>query len=221
MRSFEERQAKIAQEIQKSEKRWKKRQSKTRATPHVQEEPPWPASIPDDPLPPHEPDGYWSGYRSGWPFDKEKDTEYAEGREAIGEMAVRHRREYPFIFRTSRIIMVKDEEEFRNYIERVYTTDLIIPEGDNRIRYMLLEMNRDVDKALGMLCCRCGDCGKVAAGLFHGNPDMGDPLYQILHRKDWFCANFGWTFMGGHGSPGGRRMICPDCSKRYESEAKE
>lgn len=221
MRSFEERQAKIAQEIQKSEKRWKKRQSKTRAKTHVQEEPPWPASIPDDPLPPHEPDGYWSGYRSSWPFDKEKDTEYAEGREAIGDMAIRHRKEYPFIFRTSKFITVNNEEEFRAYIERTYTSELITAQGDNRCRYMLLEMTDDVSKALGMLCCRCGDCGKIAAGLFHGNPDMGDPAYQILHRKDWFCANFGWTFMGGHGYSGGRRMICPECSKRYESEAKE
>jgi len=218
MKSFEERQAKNAHEIQKSEKRWKRKQAKTHV---LKEEPPWPESIPDDPLPPHEPDGYWSGHKTYWPFGKEKDTEYAEGREAIGEMAVRHRREYPFSFLTSRYITVENKEEFRNYIERVYTTELITPEGDNRIRYMLLEMNEDVDKALGMLCCRCGDCGKVAAGLFHGNPDMGDRLYQIMHRKDWFCANFGWTFMGGHGYPGGRRMICPECSKRYESEAKE
>ena len=70
----------------------------------------------------------------------------------------------------------------------------------------------------GMLCCRCGDCGKIAAGLLHGNPDMGDSAYQIMHRKDWFCCNFGWTFMGGHGYPGGRRMICPECSKVYAAK---
>lgn len=174
---------------------------------------PYPDEIPEDPLPDHEPDGYWSGYRSRWPFGKDKETEYAEGREAIADMAIRHRDSYPFKFRTSQTIELDSAEDFRKYIERVYTTGLIIPEGDNRIRYQFL--HKTSDSILGMLCCRCGDCGKIAAGLLHGNPDMGDSAYQIMHRKDWFCCNFGWTFMGGHGYPGGRRMICPECSKVY------
>lgn len=177
-------------------------------------EPVYPEQIPEDHLPSHEPDGYWSGYRSRWPFGKEKDTDYAEGHEAIADMALRYRQDYPFIFKTSRIITLNSSEDFRNYIERVYTVDLI-HEIDNRIRYQLLKMDKDEKSAIGMLCCRCGDCGKIAAGLLHGNPDMGDPAYQIMHRKDWFCCNFGWTFMGGHGYPGGRRMICPECSKIY------
>lgn len=182
---------------------------------------PYPDKIPEDPLPDHEPDKYWSGYRSRWPFGKDKETEYAEGREAIADMAIRHRESYPFKFRTSTTIELDSAEDFRKYIERVYTTELIIPDGDNRIRYQLLGWSRREDPPLGMLCCRCGDCGKIAAGLLHGNPDMGDPAYQTMHRKDWFCCNFGWTFMGGHGYPGGRRMICPECSKVYaEKEAK-
>lgn len=179
------------------------------------EKPIYPEQIPEDPLPDHEPDEYWSTFRSRWPFGKEKDTEYAEGREAIADMALRYRQDYPFIFKTSRIITLNSSEDFRNYIERVYTVDLI-HETDNRIRYQLLKMDKDEKSAIGMLCCRCGDCGKIAAGILHGNPDMGDPCYQIMHRKDWFCCNFGWTFMGGHGYPGGRRMICPECSKVYE-----
>lgn len=176
----------------------------------------YPDEIPDDPLPSHEPDGYWSGYKSRWPFDKDPDTEYAEGRKAISDMAIRYRQDYPFTFRTSRTITVESAEDFRKYIERVYTVDLIIPNGDNRIRYQLLRMDKDTRSAVGMLCCRCGDCGKIAAGILHGNPDMGDWAYQYMHRKDWFCCNFGWTFMGGHGHPQGRRMICPECSKKYE-----
>jgi len=183
---------------------------------------PYPDEIPEDPLPDHEPDGYWSGYSRCFAGDKENETEYAEGREAIADMAIRHRDSYPFRFRTSKTIELDSAEDFRKYIERVYTDELITPDGDNRIRYQLLRMDKDVRSAVGMLCCRCGDCGKIAAGLFHGNPDMGDPAYQIMHRKDWFCCNFGWTFMGGHGYPGGRRMICPECSKVYErKEAKE
>ena len=177
---------------------------------------PYPAEMPDDPLPEHEPDGYWSGHRDHWPFGKEKDTEYAEGREAIADMAVRHRQKYPFSFNTSKSVDIESADEFRKYIERVYTVELIHPNGDNRIRYQLLTFD---DKGpVGLLCCRCGDCGKIAAGLLHGNPDMGDYCYQIMHRKDWFCTNFGWTYMGGHGSPGGRRMICPECSKIYEAK---
>ena len=177
---------------------------------------PYPAEMPDDPLPEHEPDGYWSGHRNHWPFGMETDTEYAEGREAIADMAVRHRQKYPFSFNTSKSVDIESADDFRKYIERVYTVELICPNGDNRIRYQLLTF--DDKEPVGLLCCRCGDCGKIAAGLLHGNPDMGDRAYQIMHRKDWFCTNFGWTYMGGHGSPGGRRMICPECSKIYAAK---
>lgn len=177
---------------------------------------PYPAEMPDDPLPEHEPDGYWSGHRNNWPFGKEMGLEYAEGREAIADMAVRHRQDYPFTFRTSKCIEIESADDFRKYIERVYTVELITSNGDNRIRYQLLTF--DDKEPVGLLCCRCGDCGKIAAGLLHGNPDMGDYCYQIMHRKDWFCTNFGWTYMGGHGSPGGRRMICPECSKIYAAK---
>ena len=177
---------------------------------------PFPAEMPDDPLPEHEPDGYWSGHRNLWPFGKEMGLEYAEGREAIADMAVRHRQKYPFTFRTSKRVDIESADDFRKYIERVYTVELIHPNGDNRIRYQLLTF--DDKEPVGLLCCRCGDCGKIAAGLLHGNPDMGDYCYQIMHRKDWFCTNFGWTYMGGHGSPGGRRMICPECSKIYAAK---
>ena len=183
---------------------------------HGEKAKPYPAEMPDDPLPEHDPDGYWSGYGNHWPFGKEKDTEYAEGREAIADMAVRHRQDYPFTFRTSKRVDIESADDFRKYIERVYTVELIHPNGDNRIRYQLLTF--DDKEPVGLLCCRCGDCGKIAAGLLHGNPDMGDYCYQIMHRKDWFCTNFGWTYMGGHGSPGGRRMICPECSKIYAAK---
>ena len=183
---------------------------------------PYPDEIPEDPLPSHEPDGYWSGYRSRWPFGKDKETEYAEGREAIADMALRYRKTYPFTFRTSKEIVCETPEDFRSYIERVYTTDLITPDGNNNIRYQLLEWpSGGYDSLVGLLCCRCGDCGKIAAGILHGNPDMGDWAYQYMHRKDWFCCNFGWTFMGGHGHPQGRRMICPECSKIYAAKEKE
>lgn len=46
---------------------------------------------------------------------------------------------------------------------------------------------------------------------------MGDWMYETYHRKNYFCEKYGWTYMGGHGYPGGRRMICPDCSKEYAS----
>ena len=183
---------------------------------HGEKAKPYPAEMPDDPLHEHEPDGYWSGHRDHWPFGKETDTEYAEGREAIADMAVRHRQDYPFTFRTSKRVDIESADDFRKYIERVYTVELIHPNGDNRIRYQLLTF--DDKEPVGLLCCRCGDCGKIAAGLLHGNPDMGDYCYQIMHRKDWFCTNFGWTYMGGHGSPGGRRMICPECSNIYAAK---
>lgn len=170
-----------------------------------------PTSAVDDPLPEHEPDGYWSGFKG----EKDSSLLYAEGAANVADMIVSNTRmKYPITFLTSKRWIINTPEEYHRYIEFVYCTGLI--EGtDHYIRYQLANKPSSFDKLVGFFAVRCGDCGKVAAGEFKGNPNMGDEMYQVLHRKDYFCKKFGWTYCGGHGYSGGRRMICPECSKKY------
>lgn len=172
-----------------------------------------------DKLPQHGDDGYWSGGYKAVENDKSK---YAEGTKNVGDLAVaNNKREYPYSLELNGVdFNFADQEDWRCYVENVALSNLINDVGDNFIRWIPLNSissYKNAGKLKGMFCVRCGDCGKVAQGLFNGNPDMGDPAYKVYHRKNWFCDNFGWTYMGGHGYPGGRRMICPDCSQEYAS----
>lgn len=171
-------------------------------------------------LPPlHEPDGYQSELQP--PVNKTKDN-YAEGADAIVEMQDRIVI-YPLSLenKTFSYFKIKNKDEMDFFIRGYILPDLINDLGDNYIRYVLLSKPQSADNLIGMFAVRCGDCGKYAQGLFNGNPNMGDPAYQVYHRKNWFCDNFGWTYMGGHGYAGGRRMICPECSKLYKSGIKK
>lgn len=180
-------------------------------------------TVHNDPLPPHEPDGYWSGYRVNdmWVKDGTKALGYAED-DDIPALAQEYA-EYPITIVTNdhRKCDIQNDDELARYVRNVATVGLI--DGtDNYIRYAWLNSHcGSEDDVIGMFVCRCGDCGRKAQGIFRGNPDMGDSCYQTLHRKDWFCSNFKWTYMGGHGYPGGRRMICPECSKVYEQAEKK
>lgn len=180
-----------------------------------------PKKAPKDPLPERDKESeYWSGYEHS---DRCKGSKlaYIEGADKIADFMVSKVKKYPVVFTTSKKWIIPDADSYHRYIEYCYCQGLINDEGDNYIRYQVVDQTDNWKTFRGIFAVRCGDCGKIAAGEFIGNPDMGDPLYSVYHRKNYFCQNFGWTYCGGHGYPGGRVMICPECSKKYADEARK
>lgn len=175
-----------------------------------------PDSAPDDPLP-----------------ERDKGEEYVVNRgEIVGisdmqymsnpDEIVAFAKKYaimpiPIVLNDGRRKTIDNFEEFEKYIRNIALCNLI--EGtDNRVRYVICDSRPNIEDkdVIGMFVVRCGDCGLVAGGEFHGNPDMGDSAYAIYHRKNYFCDNFDWIQLGGHGYHGGRVMICPECAKKYK-----
>lgn len=178
-----------------------------------------PDEIPDDPLPEQDKEGeYWKGYPNLSPGTMETAGKYAENEDIPDMVMSMGEWEFPiYTMKNGRRSVINNAEEMRKYIRNYQMTNLI--EGkDHRCRAMPLKNGYEPDH--NVLFVRCGDCGKYGCGELKGNADMGDYAYKIMHRKDFFCNAYGWTQMGGHGYAGGRRMICPECSKKYAKMGK-